>query len=686
MSTLFTWSKPKGFTLSVKQESFYSMRATRREKRACCTRKVSLKFRFESAFTAVYDMILSNELAPGASLSVYRFMFGRRMKIGAQCGFAARRLCTCRLLSHAPTHKCVSSSVLVKWLYQAAFFSVACLTLTHPVAAQNAAIAGVTAQETVLRAQLAKDPGSVPVLTALAELLSGSGHPRPAAELWRRAVALRPHDAGLQQALARALMDTERNREAIPILQTLTAEHPDLESAQLSLGLALARDERFTEAIEPLETALRLHPEEDAAELSLAKVLITLLRYTEAAPHVSKYATQHPNSFDAHFLLGLIASNTDQPPVATRELAAAAALDPNNYEVQLNLGKVLAAGNQPALAIGHLETAVGLRPSAPEPHYELSRVYRKLGDKLRSATELKQMEVCRQQKAVDRQVTVLGSQGDAAFAKAAYTEASQAYLAALALDPGNTRLHGNLALTYDHLGREREEQTELDTAARLDPRDPSIKSLLGVLAARAGEADRARTLFMQALVLDPDNAAALCGIGVLEAQVGHLAEAETFLQRSVESDPTYGEGYRDLGLVLAAEKRYPEAEAALHRSLEGNGNEPVAWTALGRLAIARGDLSGAVDAFRSAVVSAPVCSPERIELAKALAQDSEYDAALTALGHVGDSCPSAVAAQAHAERSHVFCALKRFTEAHDEWRSFERLNPSKASSGDFYCR
>ena len=605
-----------------------------------------------------------------------------------------------------------ASSPLMRRLYQAAFLIFACLALAPPVCAQipsgaasaqpstlsdspaptfnqdaaqtESAIAGDSTM-TALRAQLAKDPTSLPALAALAELLARSGHPRPAVELWRRAAALRPHDAGLQQALAQALIDAGRNRDAISILQAVAVEHPDCEQAQFALGQALARDGRFIEAIAPLETSLRLDPDEDAAELSMAKVLITLLRYDEAAPHVSKYARQHPDSFDAHYLLGLIASQADQFSVAERELSAAAALDPKNYDLQVKLGRVLAADGQPALAIVHLQAAVSLRPSAPETHYELSRVYHKIGDKPGSDAELAQMQVCRQEQAVDRQVTVLENDGNQAFAEEAYDKASQAFLGAIALHPAVAKLHQDLALAYDRLGREKDEQRELAVAVKLDPQDASIKSLLGVLAARAGETDRARSFFEQAQLLDPDDAVALCGLGVLAAQSGRLTEAEIMLDQSVESDPTYVEGYRDLGLVLAAEKRYPEAKAALHRSLDGKGNDAVAWIALGRLAMVQGDETAAVDAFRSALVRAPACSPERVEVARALQQESEYENALAALEPVGDGCSSALAAKAHVERSQLFCALKRSNEARAEWRTAQRLDPSVAQAGDFHC-
>jgi Flp pilus assembly protein TadD len=57
------------------------------------------------------------------------------------------------------------------------------------------------------------------------------------------------------------------------------------------------------------------------------------------------------------------------------------------YEARVTLGRALVARGRAAEAVEHLRRAAALAPDNPEPHYQLSLAYRRLGRKEEAAAE-----------------------------------------------------------------------------------------------------------------------------------------------------------------------------------------------------------------------------------------------------------------------------------------------------------
>ena len=70
-----------------------------------------------------------------------------------------------------------------------------------------------------------------------------------------------------------------------------------------------------------------------------------------------------------------------------KELALAIEIDPNLYEARVTLGRALLSKGRAAESIEHLRRAASLAPGNPEPHYQLSLAYRRLGRKEDAAAE-----------------------------------------------------------------------------------------------------------------------------------------------------------------------------------------------------------------------------------------------------------------------------------------------------------
>jgi tetratricopeptide (TPR) repeat protein len=83
---------------------------------------------------------------------------------------------------------------------------------------------------------------------------------------------------------------------------------------------------------------------------------------------------------DAHTLLGLIYKDAGDLSAAEREFREAERLNPQNGQVELELGKILFGRSNHAEALNRLKTAAQCMPDNAAVHYQLSLLYRKLGD------------------------------------------------------------------------------------------------------------------------------------------------------------------------------------------------------------------------------------------------------------------------------------------------------------------
>jgi adenylate cyclase len=104
---------------------------------------------------------------------------------------------------------------------------------------------------------------------------------------------------------------------------------------------------------------------------------------TSALTAYRELIAREPRSAEGHLGLGvlLVKRGGDNQSEGITELERCVALDPNNYEARITLGRVLVSKGRAADAIEHLRVAANVAPNNPEPHYQLSLAYRKLGRK-----------------------------------------------------------------------------------------------------------------------------------------------------------------------------------------------------------------------------------------------------------------------------------------------------------------
>jgi tetratricopeptide (TPR) repeat protein len=256
-----------------------------------------------------------------------------------------------------------------------------------------------------------------------------------ASQLFSVLAEKRPNDAGILYGLALATFNTGKVTEAEPIVRRaidVALKEPnanDAEGVQRSadalvlLGVILAVKGDDAAALKAIQQALSLAPNHFDARLALGRALFGMgdnagaIRAFQAAKVLQPTNGQvlfylatalersgdikaalstyreliaiRNDSYDGHLGLGvlLLKSGRRDDDEGLKELERALQINPNLYEGRVALGRALVLRGRWNDSLEHLLRAAALAPENPEPHYQLSIAYRRLGRKDEAAKE-----------------------------------------------------------------------------------------------------------------------------------------------------------------------------------------------------------------------------------------------------------------------------------------------------------
>ena len=203
----------------------------------------------------------------------------------------------------------------------------------------------------------------------------GQGRGRDAADalvLLAVVLAVRGDGAGALEASARA-----------------AALAPDSFDARLTHGRALYGAGDDAGAAAAFRAAAALRPGDPRPLFFLASALERAGDDAGALAAYRELAAAQPRAAEGHLGLGalLVKRGGAEAEEGVRALARAVEIDPDGYEARVTLGRALVARGRAAEAVEHLRRAAALAPGNPEPHYQLSLAYRRLGRREEAAAE-----------------------------------------------------------------------------------------------------------------------------------------------------------------------------------------------------------------------------------------------------------------------------------------------------------
>lgn len=254
-------------------------------------------------------------------------------------------------------------------------------------------------------------------------------------------------------------------------------------------------------------------------------------------------------------------------------------------------------------AIGNFQKALAIDPGYAQAYAALADSYILLGEQggvTQAESRAKSRDAIA--KALESDPQLPDAHASLALWKLNYewnwTEASDAYRRAVALNPGFAqayKLHGRMLSFF---GRTDEALTELFRARELDPLSPIIHAYIAQTYIFARDYTRAAEQIDRGLELNPNHVLLLHNRGELLVAQGRWYAAIDPLRQSVELSREPSTHYRAiLGMAYARAGRRPEAIAILEDLVTGAANGLVSAFDLASVHIALGDEARALAAL-----------------------------------------------------------------------------------------
>jgi serine/threonine-protein kinase len=141
---------------------------------------------------------------------------------------------------------------------------------------------------------------------------------------------------------------------------------------------------------------------------------------------------------------------------------------------------------------------------------------------------------------------------------------------AIAVRPGSSAAHCNLAAALAGLGRYPEAIASCRKAIELNPKHVFAYHNLGTALLDQQQLPAAIDAFKQAITLDPAYANAYNGLGNALLRQESYPEAIAAYEKAIALDPTFTAAYYNLGMARIRQQRLPEAIAAFRKVVEIN--------------------------------------------------------------------------------------------------------------------
>jgi len=211
-------------------------------------------------------------------------------------------------------------------------------------------------------ATLAADPVHVDALHLLGVLRHQQGQHAAAADLVRRAVDLRPHDAALHLNLGNALKALGQLDGAIERFRNALSLSPAFPMAHYNLGNAYAAAGRHEDAADAFRKSLHLQPGDASSHNNLGNALHALGQHEDAIAEFRRALELRPGHAGAHNNLGMALNALNRADDAIAQFQAALAAQPRFVAAQFNLANTLDAVGRHEEAIAAFEATLSLQP------------------------------------------------------------------------------------------------------------------------------------------------------------------------------------------------------------------------------------------------------------------------------------------------------------------------------------
>jgi tetratricopeptide (TPR) repeat protein len=166
-------------------------------------------------------------------------------------------------------------------------------------------------------------------------------------------------------------------------------------NSELTMKLAANSFEAMgqqAEALEIYNAALRENGPSPDLLRDIARVYWTQHEWDQALKALGSLTSMDPNDPTIFVNMGRIYLFQDNVQKAAECFRQAVNLDTGMFEARLGLGQALRRQNDDPDALKEFEAAARIDPRKPRPHYQISQIYGKMGEKDRAAAEMQEFQ------------------------------------------------------------------------------------------------------------------------------------------------------------------------------------------------------------------------------------------------------------------------------------------------------
>jgi tetratricopeptide (TPR) repeat protein len=253
-----------------------------------------------------------------------------------------------------------------------------------------------------------EDNGSIESL--LGDIHEKRGDALAAVHCYQAAITLEPAEERHRLALALELLRHQTFNAALVVLNQSASLFPKSIRIKILVGLAYYFVDRSADAVQALLEAAELDAQDETAARYLGEITLedTATPNAQATNHICKFADEHPRDKTAGAFCGGIllrvardSGDISRRAYIIRRLQHAARVAPTEPTARCQLGKAYEWAEQWNEAKTEMESCVRLDPNSPDSHYQLSRVYRRLGLPALASQQLALQEVAAARQSVD---------------------------------------------------------------------------------------------------------------------------------------------------------------------------------------------------------------------------------------------------------------------------------------------
>ena len=317
------------------------------------------------------------------------------------------------------------------------------------------------------------------------------------------------------------------------VLSQVTCAQSAAQRTDFERGLTDFRAGNYKSAAELFERAEKAGPGTTEALLYAGKSFIHVDDFAHAEQALRAYSKFHSNSGDALYLLGFVLHHENRPAESLKIYTQAAAMAAPTGDDLKVVGLDYVLLNDYSDAIYWLKKAVALDPKNHDAWYNLGRSY---------------------------------------STKAILTEAREAFLTVLELNPQDVRAENNLGLILETSGQpdaaiQAYRQAIAWQEGSLHPSEQPYVNL-GSLLLEQGHVDEALVALNSAAHLAPGNAYCRLKLGVAYRRAGRLEDSRRELEEATQLEPDNPITHYQLGRVYKDLHALARAQAEFARTAE----------------------------------------------------------------------------------------------------------------------